>query len=162
MPHLGRSGDVGFNRHRRDGTAQVWGGHTHGKEVSNVLKQVLDEPEYNCNPDPSSPGRIHGPKKVSELLAPHPKHNSKQYKALQDAKLGPDRPLLWARDSKGKRCTYKTQPFLSGWPAVNAEQAKEACRYYPHQPSIIMKASPQIFDPPTIPRHYLLTAYRLL
>lgn len=143
MPRLGLAGDVGFNRHRNDGTIQVWGGHTHAQDLSYLVRDVLNKPTYNCNHGPTKHGKIYGPRSIQDLMTPHPKHNHRQYKNLQDAKLGTDRPLLWARDSKGKRCTYETQPPVFDEPAVDSKQAKEACRYYPHQPNIIMKVSSQ-------------------
>lgn len=143
MPRLGLAGDTGFNRHRRDGTRQVWGGHTHVQPVSNLVAEVLDQPLYNCNPDPSKRGRVYGPKGIHDIMRAHPMHNQQEYRAFRTSKLNQSRPLLWARGSNGNRCTFETRPDALGWPAVDAKQAEEACRYYPHQPDIIMKVGSQ-------------------
>lgn len=161
MPRLGLAGDVGFNRHRNDGTIQVWGGHTHGKAVSYLVKEVLDEPIYNCNQSRTKRGKIFGPRTIQDLMTPHPKHDQQQYKALQDAKLGADRPLLWTRESNGKPCTYESRTSVLDRQAADSEEAKEACRYYPHQPNIIMKASSQCLVLSTTLHPFLLTVCRL-
>lgn len=156
MPQFGLAGDVGFNRHRNDGTIQVWGGHTQAKNLSYLMKEVLDKPTYNCNYGTGKAGKIYGPQSIQDLLDRHPKHNRREYKAFQEAKLGRDRPLLWARDSDGKVCTYETRPSVLNWPAANLEEAKEVCRYYPHQPNIIMKVCPRSSGLLTTLRHIVL------
>lgn len=138
MAPLGRAGDVGFNRARRDGTRQVWGGLTEEQNhVSDLVQEVLNTPTYNSNTSAANRRRIYGPQSIRDILGALREHNNMEYAALQKAKL--DRPLLWARDSAGRACTYETRPTVLSWPAANAEEAKEACRYYPHQPNIIMK-----------------------
>lgn len=138
MAPLGRAGEVGFNRARRDGTRQVWGGLTEEQNhVSDLTQEVLNTPTYSCNASAANKRRMYGPKSIRDVLGALPEHENTEYGALQMAKL--DRPLLWARDSAGRACTYETRPSILSWPAANAEEAKEACRYYPHQPNVIMK-----------------------
>lgn len=137
-------GVVGHNRRRRDGRQQVWSGRTEPiREYTELENSILkNSPEYSCNTHFYHPWKIFGPGCVWDIINPPPGHNEKQYMEFHCNKLVSNPLPLWERDSEGNTCTHKTRLNRLVGPALNSKQAKEACRYYPHQPHIIMKVSP--------------------